>query len=1041
MTPQPQDGTPIPDVVPDYARAAALPFGLAPAVVGPDRLATWITLLAVECAFLVHRHPDEQPFDPDYRGHYFRRSASVADPDGLGGVFHPDFRGGRLARLLPINGSADSLVVPRHWAFPKVPGAVDRTTDLDPLTDAQFGQFTARSAETGRIAWDGESDSAAELPIPKHADEGLLAYWAAAGPRVPGALLDAPLPGVLGDAYDPAVPLLATGTASGGTLDGELDRLLLRAPMAGSVRFQRYHHLARAGGQHLLRRPSAAGRLVVRTAPLAGLAASPLAAPRRFVFENVEASSVAGCLGPLVFDQFRRFAIAADPAELPGELPGQLGTALQLWQAVAAVAPGVATVPAAVAAALGDLVPPGSRPSATDVGKAVAVVADNDAWQPLRSFVTGVYARVLAGTAWAELHPALDLAGTSLSEAEVTGAKGQLAAFQRATEAWVCCFAGAPLGRASELWLTGGDLEVAPDATEAHARGWTTFQVEALYQARTGTGIGGDPVAGHQAARADGVVDRADLTAYAAEVLGLEPAGRLVLVRLAEPDLPVRPYTMVDWLSETLVGVTRMAFQPPLLDFGGYARRDDPLHVDHRLAALADWHLVLDGWVFRDRMNALHGAGTAARSLAWWTDSTGLADANGLWPASHMERKRIGRNEPTPLTPYHLASSVTGARTRTSSRHGNDLANKGLKDAEKKTSRDGWDDFDLAWAVKAGGYVRDARTGTPGMHPALLLALADTEGYRLFTVDNRDPTSWGEHWSAMPLKNAAFTVPGSRWQQSFMNMIGRWTWTGWPYGLDVLTKRRDQDIFPELANLGSMQAMSDQFRWVIDQLRPPSEDPARWILDPAFLSGTDIERFGVDRLATRWGTDRPQHRRLTRRLEWVGLTLQAAIFQWVHRQVHLTEGYLKQFGLDFEDYHPLVEFIDPLLPPPPPGAGSLDPARQDFLGYWSMIYLAFNTTPSLWSHWARRGEQDPARDPATRVSTHLLFGLDTSTVDTSVDEDTGNRMRILGNMTRFAAALDAYLRIDFTVARGAPDPELTGFDTADPYQRAWPGLS
>ena len=54
--------------------------------------------------------------------------------------------------------------------------------------------------------------------------------------------------------------------------------------------------------------------------------------------------------------------------------------------------------------------------------------------------------------------------------------------------------------------------------------------------------------------------------------------------------------------------------------------------------------------------------------------------------------------------------------------------------------------------------------------------------------------------------------------------------------------------------------------------------------------------------------------------------------------------------------------------------------------------------------------------------------------------DTANRMRVLGNMSRFAASLDAYLRVDFAVDRFDPDSHLTGFDTIDPGQRQWPGV-
>ena len=149
---------------------------------------------------------------------------------------------------------------------------------------------------------------------------------------------------------------------------------------------------------------------------------------------------------------------------------------------------------------------------------------------------------------------------------------------------------------------------------------------------------------------------------------------------------------------------------------------------------------------------------------------------------------------------------------------------------------------------------------------------------------------------------------------------------------------------------------------------------------------------------------------------------------------------MKPLGASNEDYFRLPEFYESSMPPPPAGADSLDVARRDFISYWSMIYMAFNTSPYYWSLWAQRALNDPQRDPALRSSTHLLYAYNNGGVDVSVSENVGNEMRVVGNMTRFAAALDAYLRIDFNVDRFDPNADASGFDLADPEQRQWPGV-
>ena len=463
MVKQPYEGTPTPDTVPDYSRAAALPFGMAPAAVTPSDLSTWLGLLGVDCAFSVFRHPEDQALDPDYKGHYFYRDPAVADPDGLGGAWDRDFRGGRLARLLPIanvaeSQSSESLVVPRRWSPYKVSGAIDITEDLEPVTDAQLAQivFDPRQPATPGIVWDDRAAAAAALPIPKHADESLIIYGRPTAPVPPHALLWAPLTGALVDPYDPNEPLLATSTGQNGSLNGELDRLLLRAPASGSVRFERYQHIVRTeSGQFVLRRPSASGRLVLDAAGLSSLDESRLKSPQLFVIENVEASSLAACFGPLVYDQFRRFIDLVNARQAPPAMYGQLGRALRLWLAVFDLAAGVAAVPSGLRSELEQRLTWGTEPSKQKVVEAIEAIAAQDGWDALKTFITAVYAPVLAGTAWGEVDPALALtANTELTADDSGTAKSEIVMFEREAAGWVSCFAGAPLGQPSNVWMT-----------------------------------------------------------------------------------------------------------------------------------------------------------------------------------------------------------------------------------------------------------------------------------------------------------------------------------------------------------------------------------------------------------------------------------------------------------------------------------------------------------------------------------------------------------------------------------------------------------
>jgi hypothetical protein len=232
---------------------------------------------------------------------------------------------------------------------------------------------------------------------------------------------------------------------------------------------------------------------------------------------------------------------------------------------------------------------------------------------------------------------------------------------------------------------------------------------------------------------------------------------------------------------------------------------------------------------------------------------------------------------------------------------------------------------------------------------------------------------------------------------------------------------------------GTNPSLPDEARWVIDRLtrvdwkgtpgaRPEGDvDPSKSLLDLECLTFGDIGRFVSSRIRAWWyvmgGVDVVRFVRLTRDLEWVGLAVQAAIFQWTHLQLHELTGYLG------EAYQRVAEIVDPAQPPPEPGTDALDPVRRDYIAYWSTVYLAFNASPGIWNEWVGRAA---ARKSPGRLTNALLFDVDFTGFAPNL-----SKTWTVANMIRFAVALDAYLRVDFD------NPSPTAFDALDPVARRW----
>jgi hypothetical protein len=332
------------------------------------------------------------------------------------------------------------------------------------------------------------------------------------------------------------------------------------------------------------------------------------------------------------------------------------------------------------------------------------------------------------------------------------------------------------------------------------------------------------------------------------------------------------------------------------------------------------------------------------------------------------------------------------------------------------------------------------------MHPALVMALAETEGYRVLNKQNRIRTA--RYYHAPDFSPAGHRSP------AFLAAWARRIWFAWPWGLDLIHKPRLASLVPDPQSADYPTTVERYTRWILARLThvdwtgdvqaplPAGVDPSMSLIDPDYLPYGDILHFVDARLTARWVTtvsdaqgnvtnvDAILQNRLSRRLEAVGLILQAAVFQWVHRQVSEGLGYLGMYDPEDEKYDPVDDFVR--MPPPEPGDNALSTARQTYIAYWALVYLAFNASPVIWNYWVAIAAKQ--KDADEQVANYLLYRLrhgigDPNRIaDREAREAASNRLRVLGNMTRFAVALDAYLRLDFAWFE---------VDTRNPNDRHW----
>jgi hypothetical protein len=908
---------------------------------------------------------------------------------------------------------------------------------------------------------DDVSRKFSRLAIPFAGLDAIRFYWRSQAASGFAGTLGLSIPSALPSATFPAPPeyLLETHeAAANGSAPlqlGEVDRLLLRAPVTGAFRFEPYFHYAfKAPSTLEVIGRSTTGRLLVRQPALASFermldkTETLVFRSRVFAFEHVSRAAVARLLHQSLmlhlgtFDQLvanwrgragadRRFAVPPTSREVYTWLVGDVKGLLRSWVAFLST---LATRPEdiAVAAAVGGKdwvrkLTPAPATSADDQ-KCLAIVQDiagHKEWlESIAHFSDTFYAPALAGYSWAEIltgaaiNPAKRFPGVADAPPYSSKDRASIAAYERLRllqdpgARWVACFAGCPIGAPAPLYASPAP---PPGATDYPSSALTTFDVEALHLAgQASQALFGDAsVAAQPAATVSTAMDLAPFSA--------KQIGHASLFQ-SEPLADNPFHTAVDWLLEVVRGIHRRSAENGWLDLGAYLD-DATRNAGHPLLSVLRFDDHLRAVAIRTQMNSLRTDAVDTDAQKWWTT------------AAAALRPGIGA-----LTP---ASAYPDDATRPQRPPGSVVGYAAIRGAAPPKA--GLNTFDLESA-----YLANSRLASPLPMP-VVLALLETEGITTFSSVNRCTgfrASAAVRWEASP------APPSPEWtlinlkkvyDEAGSDLVGRFNWLRWPYGLDEFMIRADYkpEVLQKLPHKVPPETDAEYSTRIIatyvDDLHATVWAGGKSHPDVPFdlkvstrLSNTNVLKLGTaesigayirHRVDSDYGPAAPvmlagasgpqpvgavRIWKKTQRVHWAIISLMVGWYSMRENDIcNAADGCVTPDK---------AAWLPAASSPPPIGGFHPDSDQwRDFISYYALIYLAYNAGPQTWAaHVAGAEAARTASGSSLSRRDYLLFRYWPAAAPATL------RLGIF-NMVRFAVALDDYLRLDFLDGRAPKD--------------------
>ena len=452
--------------------------------------------------------------------------------------------------------------------------------------------------------------------------------------------------------------------------------------------------------------------------------------------------------------------------------------------------------------------------------------------------------------------------------------------------------------------------------------------------------------------------------------------------------------TVVDFLLEVTRGIHFFEKEAGFVDL--FALQDPATGAGHPLLAVlhADEHAKAVN--LRRQMDDLAATTLGADSAAWWEANVAMLGVT-LSPKNPYKVDRTTRRAFPGVLEFDdlMAERAPGV-------------GRGLPS--------GFDPFDLESAMLACG--RMSLAAGSRLPLPVLMALMETEGIKLFApitrlVRNTDVAAETLVWEALsrdlahdmgrlPVSETALLAdPDQRARQLML-------W--FPYGLDRFgNPSTDTDVNARVATAEVAGVFT----------RSPSENVAEYIRNRVFSFFLPLPHLGAPLVGV------PQIWKRSRRVHWAILSLMAGFYRELELDMNGAKNGFARAGWPEPAWLPTAPHPPMLTAAAGGTAVPTDPEWKDYLSYYGMIYVAYNSSPS--SLLAFVDGANAARAAAGSTLSPRDFLL----FKHSRDKD------IIQRMVRFVIALDAYLRLDFMHGVPPADYAAASADITSPAGRSW----
>jgi hypothetical protein len=1005
----------------DWRRVFSLPVTTPPEVLPPDKVLEYLAVLDTTANILI------STFDRFQVSAFGPRQARVAPVGAAAGAPKSI-----LPRVTANSGISDLFDIPNSAIDGGANSVVTKATTPFSAKPPEPGNPVAVETQLqAKLARDKHANQFTPLPIPFtgldtirffFADRAAAGFAGALGLDDEGIIkadgsLAAPLPFTL-------LPTRADD-GNGQVQLGEVDRLILRAPISGRFRFEPYYLYQSAPAFHPVG-PSNSGRLIFEQAPLSTRETNTdrtrtlVYKHRYFALDHVDRASVAPIIHRhLVFhlrflkemdDHFGGGGAAGEPrltiekssSEVLAAVASDVNHLLRGWTAFLSVlrwrAQDIA-VDRQLDATWKTLFP-AKELDAKDAKKLLPIVdlilTTPALLESLLFFSEKVYSPLLAGQTWMEVLDANRATDPAVPQFPVTkdqppftpknAANDQIALqhdrLRRVEDPlcrWIGCYAGAPVGKPARVYAT-----VAPVAGAFPADGLTTYEVEALHLAGTAAATLGLPAA--VAAEAGPSPGRTmNLNSYAPSARGY--SSYFSASTIAEDSL----HTVIDFLVELTQGIHFREKEAAFLDI--HTLQDQTNGRGHPLLNVLHSDEHKKAFHLRRQMDTLRttvagGVPLGEHSVAWWRAKLNLDVTVPLAPTNpYKEDHSVRTLFPGVLQFDDLSAEPPGGRGIPS----------------------GFDEFDLTSAYLAIGRMSNP-PGSPPLPLPVLLALMETEGIKLFAPVNRivrNTTTPGNTliWEALSRDPAhpnrsPFLMPAVPHPP---RLFGRGFWFSFPYGLDRFTDLNEPDFRAKVNQFVTSGVLAFE----------PGEDLGPYVTARVFSNFLLLPAVGANRGV-------PQIWKLSRRMHWAGLSVMAGFYRQLERDMNAG---INGFDAPTAAWLPVGSSPPALVRGDGSRVGPNDTEWKDFLSYYGMIYISYNSNPASLNAFRTSAAAALPGGWAFTLRDFLLFR--------HRRDDS-----IIRRMCRFVIALDAYLRLHLMQGLNPVDYAATnGNATALPANR------